>query len=106
MPKCFQAYKNTSAVIDCTEVPVEKPFCLACRLRLYSYYKGCDTIKLQVTSAPCGLISHISKAYGGRVSDKAIFNQSKIIDKLEPTRDALMVDKGFDIDMECASNFI
>ncbi|KAJ8668782.1 hypothetical protein QAD02_000041 [Eretmocerus hayati] len=50
---------------------------------------------------PCGVISYISDSDGGRISDKEIFKQSGILDKLDPGRDAIMVDKGFDIEIEC-----
>lgn len=106
MPKCFEKYRNVFIVLDCTEVPVEKPKCLNCRLRLYSHYKGCETIKWLVGVAPCGAVIYLSEAYGGRASDKAIFNQSGLLNKLEPTRDAIMVDKGFDIEVESHQNYI
>ena len=97
MPKCFKKFRNTRMVLDCTEIPVEKPGCLKCCLRLYSHYKGCQTIKYLIGVATSGLIAYVSEAFGGKASDKAIFNKSNILDKLIPTRDALMVDKGFDI---------
>ncbi|XP_066596589.1 uncharacterized protein [Prorops nasuta] len=102
MPKCFKKFQETYVVLDCTEIPVEKPKCLKCNLRLYSHYKGCETIKFLVGVAPSGLIIFISEPFGGRASDKAIFNYSKIIERLEPTRDAIMVDKGFAIEEDCA----
>ena len=40
LPTCFKKYSNTRVVLDCTEIPVEKPGCLKCRLKLYSHYKG------------------------------------------------------------------
>ena len=46
--------------------------------------------------APCGVISFLSKVYGGRASDKYIFDDSKILDTCE-IGDAVMVDKGFAI---------
>ena len=106
MPKCFYKFKNVRIVLDCTEIPVEKPNCLKCRLRHYSHYKGFETLKLLLGVAPSGLITLLTYAYGGRASDKAIFNKSGLLEKLEPTRDAVMVDKGFDIAVECAQNFI
>ncbi|KAJ8678597.1 hypothetical protein QAD02_014384 [Eretmocerus hayati] len=101
LPKCFSKFSKTRIVLDCTEIPVEKPHCLQCRLKWYSHYKGCETIKLLVGMDPCGVISYISDSYGGRISDKEIFKQSGLLDRLDPGRDAIMVDKGFDIEIEC-----
>lgn len=106
LPKCFENYPLVRVVLDCTEIPVERPGCLKCRLRLYSHYKGCETLKLLIGVTPSGLINYISKVFGGRASDKAIFNQSCIFNNLKPTVDMIMVDKGFDIENECAMNHI
>ncbi|KAJ8668900.1 hypothetical protein QAD02_000159 [Eretmocerus hayati] len=106
MPKCFKGFEKTRVVLDCTEIPVEKPRCLKCRLRLYSFYKSCETLKILIGISASGLIIFLSDVYGGRASDKAIFVQSGILDKLDPTRDAVMVDKGFSIETECLENHI
>lgn len=106
LPACFHSFRHVRVVLDCTEVSVEKPKCLNCRLKLYSFYKGCETVKFLFGVAPSGLINFVSDAYGGRASDKAIFTDSNLFDFLVPTRDQVMVDKGFDIDVECAINQI
>lgn len=51
--------------------------------------------------SPDGQITFISKPYGGRASDKAIFEKSRLIEKLEPNHDQIMVDKGFLINDIC-----
>lgn len=102
LPKCFRKFSDVTVVLDCTEIPVEKPRCLECRLRLYSHYKGRETLKFLIRITPSGLISYISEPFGGRASDKAIFNKSGLLDKLLPGKDAIMVDKGFSIEEECA----
>jgi hypothetical protein len=43
--------------------------------------------------SPGGLLTFVSKGYGGRASDKCIFEQSGVINKCEPYIDAIMVDK-------------
>jgi hypothetical protein len=48
-----------------------------------------------------GLICYISTAYGGRTSDKAIFEKSGLLDELDMHHDEIMVDKGFLIDNIC-----
>jgi len=50
--------------------------------------------------SPGGLITLISKAYGGRASNNVIFNQSNIV-QLMNEHDAIMVDKRFQIDDTC-----
>ena len=52
---------------------------------------------------PAGNICYVSKLYGGRVSDTAIFQQSDLLKLLEP-RDAIMVDRGFLINGMCQKN--
>lgn len=40
MPRCFEKYKNTRVVLDCTEVPIQRTKCLQSRLSTYSTYKS------------------------------------------------------------------
>jgi hypothetical protein len=56
--------------------------------------------------SPTGLITFVSQAYGGRASDKAIFEQSNLIQKLDIFSDHVMVDKGFLIDTSCEEHGI
>lgn len=95
LPKCFADFQNVRVVLDCTEFQVATPKCLCCRLKTYSHYKSKQTIKFMTGVSPAGLITFISSAYGGRASDKAIFEESGIIKKLEMCVDEIMVDKGF-----------
>jgi hypothetical protein len=106
MPTCFKPYKKTRIVLDGTEIEVEKTKCLHCRIATYSHYKGKNTVKFLIGVSPSGLITYVSQAYGGRASDKAIFNQSDLLQKLIPYVDAVMVDKGFLIESECDNNGI
>lgn len=105
LPQCFAQFPKTRIILDCTEFPVFQHDCLLCRNQTYSQYKGRHTLKIMVGVTPAGLISFISEVYGGKASDKHIFLQSKIMEKLQPN-DAVMVDRGFMIDKECAENNI
>ncbi|XP_015374594.1 PREDICTED: uncharacterized protein LOC107169384 [Diuraphis noxia] len=73
MPLCFNNFLDTTVVLDCTEISVQVPKCLACRIRLYSNYKSTFTLKFMIGITPGGLISFVSEPYGGRSSDNAIF---------------------------------
>lgn len=101
MPKSFSQFVKTTSVLDCTEIRIEKPKCLKCQIRFYSNYKKDLTVKFMTEITPGGILTFASEAYGGRASDKCIFEQSKILNYLESSRDAVMVDKGFLIDDEC-----
>lgn len=100
IPYCFEKFTNTRVVLDCTEIPIQKPKCLTCRIKTYSNYKSTFTLKFLIGISPGGLITIISKPYGGRASDKLIFEQSGLINMMEHS-DAIMVDKGFMIDDLC-----
>lgn len=107
MPEHFiPKFKDTIAVLDCTEIGIKCFGCVNCKTDSYSQYKGRHTAKFLVCVSPDGTIIDISQAYPGRCSDKFIFNNEKIIQKLVPTEDAIMVDKGFTIEDECRNHAI
>ena len=106
MPQCFKQYKNVRVVLDCTEVSIERHSCLDCRICSYSHYHGCESVKVMVGCSPAGTITYVSDVYGGKVSDKQIFTDSRLVNQLEPYIDGVMVDKGFLIDEECLANAI
>lgn len=101
MPKCFDKFRATTSVSDCTEIKIQKPKCLKCRIKFYSHYKEDLTVKFMTEVTPACIIVCVSESFGGRASDKTIFNHSGILQNLESTRDAVMVDRGFLIDEEC-----
>jgi hypothetical protein len=79
MSLCFENFKLVRIVLNCTDIAVQKPKCLCCRIKYYSHYKGRETVKIMTDVSPTGLITFVSQAYGGRASDKAIFEQSNRI---------------------------
>lgn len=101
-PICFDLFLNTQTVLDCTEVKTPSFRCLRCRTSTYSQYKGTNTVKILIGVAPSGLINFVAPAVGGRTSDKAIFNMSTLLQKLNQG-DGVMVDKGFMIGNELSS---
>ena len=78
-------------VIDCFEVFIEKPANLLVRSQTFSTYKHHNTAKFLIGICPQGVI-FISKAWGGRVSDK----HCGILHYLLP-KDIILADRGFDI---------
>ena len=96
MPKHFERYRNVRTVLDCTEFKTISSKCLSCVNCTYSHYK------VLIGVSPSGAVNYISKFATGKSSDKAIFNLSDLLTKLDPS-DAVMVDTGFVIANELAN---
>jgi len=85
MPASFRKFfRKCAVIIDCSEVFMERPTDLLARAQVWSNYKHHSTVKFLLGITPQGTISFVSKAYGGRISDKQIVEQSDLIDYLEP----------------------
>ncbi|XP_043267041.1 uncharacterized protein [Venturia canescens] len=94
MPSAFKDHPNCRAIIDCTELPCDTPPTVEQRIHMYSRYKGGFTVKFLIAISPSGMITFISKGYGGRSTDGFITNDSGFISLVEPG-DEIMADKGF-----------
>lgn len=104
MPKVFQeTYSNCRTVIDCTEVFIECPANLTARSSTWSNYKHHNTLKFLVACSPCGAVTFISRAYGGRTSDKVITQKSGFLDLIVPG-DLVLADRGFLIGEDLAAH--
>ncbi|XP_026096982.1 uncharacterized protein LOC113068416 isoform X2 [Carassius auratus] len=75
-----------------------KPFLPVAKKRAqsFSHYKGTHTMKYLIGITPQGLISFISKGWGGRASDKHITENCGLLNKLLPG-DVVLADRGFNI---------
>ena len=87
MPKCF---RNTRIIIDCHEVECQHPSGLMNLSVTYSQYKSCNTWKILVGCTPAGLVSFVSEAWGGCISDKKLTEKSGLLDLVMQERNPLI----------------
>ncbi|CAC5379670.1 unnamed protein product [Mytilus coruscus] len=97
-PESFREnYPRTTVIIDCAETFIQRATNLKTRSETFSNYKSHNTAKYLVGISPHGQIMFISKAFGGRASDKFIVEKSGFLNYLLPG-DEVMADRGFTIE--------
>jgi len=69
---------------------------LLAQAKPFSNYKHHNTVKVLIGITPQATILFISKAWGGRTSDKFLTDNYGILDKLLPG-DLVLADRGFTI---------
>lgn len=94
MSQAFRNYPKCRGIMDCAEIRCETPPTVEQRVLMYSSYKSGYTVKFLVVISPSGMITLISRGYGGRSTDGFIVNDSGFINLVEPG-DEIMADKGF-----------
>ncbi|CAC5420853.1 unnamed protein product [Mytilus coruscus] len=76
-PESFREnYPRTTVIIDCAETFIQRPTNLKTRSETFSNYNSHNTAKYLVGISPHGQIMFISKAFGGRASDKFVVEKS------------------------------
>ena len=81
MPFCFCVHYRlrVTAIIDCFELYIEKPSNLLAKSCTWSQHKQYNTAKYLIAISPQGVITFISRGWGGRVSDKHITKNSSFL---------------------------
>lgn len=103
LPSLFKPrYSKCRVISDCTEIFCERARDLTLRALTWSNYKHHNTIKILVGITPSGAISLVSKAFGGRASDKLRTQHSGFFD-LQEYGDLVLTDRGFLIEEDLAS---
>ena len=83
-------------IIDCFEVFCERPANLKARAQTWSNYKHHNTVKFLIGISPQGVVSFVSKGWGGRVSDVFLTENCGFLQKLLPG-DQVLADRGFTV---------
>ena len=89
-------FRKFAIIIDYFEIFIEWPTFLTARAQTWSNYKKHNTVKYLIGITLQGLISYISKAWGGRVSDVYLTEHSGLLQNLLP-EDVILADRGFTI---------
>lgn len=95
-PSLKGKYPSLRCTLDCTEVFIERPRNLEIQALTWSDYKKHNTVKFLVGIAPNGMVTFLSKAWGGRASDVHITRESGFFDLVDPG-DIILADRGFTI---------
>lgn len=97
MPPAFKRhFGKCVCIIDCFELFCERPSDLMARAQTYSQYKHHNTVKFLIGISPQGVISYVSKGWGGRVSDKYLTENCGLLNHVLPG-DQILADRGFTV---------
>ncbi|XP_072143059.1 uncharacterized protein [Dermacentor andersoni] len=86
--------KKVAVILDCFEVFVDRPSAMEPRSLTWSTYKHANTMKYLIGIAPQGVITYISRGWGGHTNDKMLAESCGILSNLLPS-DSVLADRGF-----------
>ena len=94
----FRQHFKTKVVVivNCFEVFCHKPKNHMAKAETFSSYKHHNAVKFLIGVTPQGVISFVSKAWGGRTPDKHLTDNCGIM-KYLLLGDVILADRGFDI---------
>ena len=88
---------NSVAIIDGTEIFIERPSNLDTQKSSYSDYKSHTTVKYLVSIDPfTGVFNYVSKGFSGNSSDRFVVENSSFLDILRPGQQ-IIPDRGFTV---------
>lgn len=97
IPMSFrEKFSKCACIIDCFEVFIQRPSDLQARADTYSQYKSHNTVKYLIGIAPQGVITFISRGWGGRTSDVYLTENCGFLNNLLPG-DVILADRGFTV---------
>lgn len=96
LPRSFTDFPNTQIVLDCTEFFIQKPTSLLAQNLTWSEYKHNNTLIVLIGVSPSGLVTFVSRVWGGRTSDRHITEDSEVLPRIDIGM-TVMADKGFTI---------
>lgn len=83
-----------TVILDCTEIPIQKPKSPAEQQATWSSYKNTNTFKALIGIDEAGTVTFVSTLFGGSVTDDLIVEKSGVVDKLKDG-DFVLADRGF-----------
>lgn len=99
-PRCFEKFENLVAIIDTTHYAIQRPYNFQQQTNTFSDYKSTNTMKVLIAISCFGGLSFISEGYEGSMSARKLLEECGFLNHLS-VGDALMADRGFDIEDLC-----
>lgn len=104
-PECFEPFPDLRMIIDSVLVEIERFGDLTHAGNNYSLYKHMHAVRIFLGISCRGAVIYISNSFDGCASDKLTILSSNLFSILKPG-DGIMVDRGYDIEAECAERKI